>query len=40
MQTVAEFVCNKDIDDIVKELHIDFAQGYFHVEPLPIEQLP
>ncbi|MDD2384732.1 MAG: EAL domain-containing protein [Sulfurospirillaceae bacterium] len=40
MQTVAEFVCNKDIDDIVKELHIDFAQGYFHAEPLPIEQLP
>ncbi|MDD3344563.1 MAG: EAL domain-containing protein, partial [Sulfurospirillaceae bacterium] len=39
MQTVAEFVSNKEIDDIVQELNIDFAQGYFHAEPMPIEKL-
>jgi len=40
MQTVAEFVCNEEIDAMVKVLHIDFAQGYYHAEPLPIEKLP
>lgn len=40
MQTVAEFVFNEETDDIVKELKIDFAQGYYHAQPLPIEKLP
>lgn len=37
MQTVAEFVFNQETDQIVKALHIDFAQGYYHAEPLPLE---
>lgn len=40
MQTVAEFVFNQAIDEIVKELNIDFAQGYYHAEPVPVEKLP
>lgn len=39
MRTVAEFVFNHETDEIVKELKIDFAQGYYHAEPLPIEKL-
>lgn len=40
MKTVAEFVFNQEIDDIVKELKIDFAQGYYHAQPVPVEKLP
>ena len=40
MRTVAEFVFNKEINDIIKELKIDFAQGYYHAEPVPVEKLP
>ena len=28
------------VDEIVKELNIDFAQGYYHAEPVPVEKLP
>ncbi|ASC94196.1 sensor domain-containing phosphodiesterase [Sulfurospirillum diekertiae] len=40
LQTVAEFVFDEATNDVVKDLNIDFAQGYFHAEPLPIEKLP
>ncbi len=33
MQTIAEYVCEKDIFDVVKELGVDYAQGYFIGEP-------
>jgi diguanylate cyclase (GGDEF)-like protein len=34
MKTVAEFVHSKEIYDIVRELNIDFAQGYYLDKPL------
>lgn len=34
-KTIAEFVHSKEIFDIVKELGIDYAQGYYVGEPLP-----
>ncbi|WP_373072403.1 EAL domain-containing protein [Sulfurimonas sp.] len=33
MKTIAEFVSTKDIADKVKELGIDFSQGYYYSEP-------
>jgi EAL domain-containing protein (putative c-di-GMP-specific phosphodiesterase class I) len=33
MKTIAEFVSTKDIAQKVKELEIDFSQGYFYSEP-------
>lgn len=38
-QTIAEFVTNKEIFDVVKELGIDFAQGNFISEPKPASQI-
>lgn len=34
-KTVAEFVHSKEIFDIVRELGVDYAQGYFVGQPLP-----
>jgi EAL domain-containing protein (putative c-di-GMP-specific phosphodiesterase class I) len=34
-KTVAEFVHNEDIYHIVKNLGVDFSQGYYFSEPLP-----
>lgn len=39
MQTVAEFVSDSEINEMVKALKIDFAQGYFYAKPLPIDKL-
>jgi diguanylate cyclase (GGDEF)-like protein len=33
IKTIAEFAENQDIVDILKDLHIDYAQGYFFGEP-------
>ena len=33
IEVVAEFVENKEIDNILKELNIDLAQGYFYSKP-------
>ncbi|NVJ52779.1 MAG: EAL domain-containing protein [Campylobacteraceae bacterium] len=33
IQTVAEFIHNKEVDDIVKSLKIDYSQGFYHHEP-------
>jgi EAL domain-containing protein (putative c-di-GMP-specific phosphodiesterase class I) len=35
---VAEFVCSKEVYDKVKELGIEFAQGYYLGEPAPLEE--
>ena len=40
MRTVAEFVFNEQTNAIIEALDIDFAQGYYYAEPLPIEKLP
>lgn len=34
-QTIAEFVSEKEIFEVVRGLEIDFAQGYYLSEPLP-----
>jgi diguanylate cyclase (GGDEF)-like protein len=34
MKVVAEFVHSKEVDDIVRELGVDFIQGYHYFEPL------
>jgi len=33
VKTIAEFVSNKDIYDKVKEMNIDYGQGYYLGEP-------
>ena len=39
MKTVCEFVESKDVEDVLKELDVDFAQGYYYTEPVSIETL-
>lgn len=34
VQTIAEFVCDKDIYETCKEIGLDFSQGYYISEPL------
>ncbi len=36
IKTVAEFVCNKEILDIVSNMGIDYSQGYYLGKPTPI----
>ena len=38
-QTIAEFVENKAILEILADIRIDFAQGYYLGKPVPIESL-
>lgn len=33
IKTIAEYVCSKEIADTVKELSIDYMQGYYYGEP-------
>ncbi|QOG12534.1 EAL domain-containing protein [Arcobacter sp. FWKO B] len=35
MRTIAEFVSNKEIQDMIYELGVDYSQGYFIAEPNP-----
>ena len=35
MKTIAEFVSSKEIDETVKTLGVDYAQGYFRGKPSP-----
>jgi len=35
IKTIAEFVSTKELVDIVKELEIDYMQGYYYGEPQP-----
>ena len=36
---MAEFVENKDILELLKEINVDYAQGYFIGKPLPVDML-
>ena len=38
-KTVAEFVANEHIYNKVKELNIDYSQGYFFDKPLKYEDI-
>ena len=40
MKTIAEYVENDCILQQIKELHVDYAQGYHISSPLPLENLP
>jgi len=39
IKTVAEFVENEEISNILKELNVEFGQGYYYNKPFPIEDL-
>ncbi len=39
LETIAEFIENEAIFSKVKELGIDYSQGYYFGKPLPLEQL-
>jgi PAS domain S-box-containing protein/diguanylate cyclase (GGDEF)-like protein len=39
MQTIAEFVSSKEIDELTKELGVDYAQGYFRGKPSPSTEI-
>ncbi len=39
LQTVAEFIENENIYKIIKELGVDFSQGYFFGKPEPMEKI-
>ena len=39
IKTVAEFVENEEISNILKTLNIEYGQGYYYNKPFPIEDL-
>ncbi len=39
IETIAEYVSSKEILDIIKEIGIDYAQGFYIGKPEPIENL-
>ena len=39
IKTIAEFVENEDIYVLVKELGIDYSQGYYFGRPVPFEDI-
>ena len=39
MKTICEFVENKEVEDALKEMRVDFAQGYYYAKPEPISSL-
>jgi Amt family ammonium transporter len=39
MQTIAEFVENEETLQLLKQLGVDYAQGYHIAQPAPLQQL-
>ncbi len=39
MKTICEFVENKEVEERLKELNVDYAQGYYYAKPVPIQTL-
>ncbi len=39
IRTIAEFVHNEDVYEMVKALNIDYSQGFFLSKPKPFEEL-
>ncbi|MDF1883187.1 EAL domain-containing protein [Sulfurimonas sp. SAG-AH-194-C21] len=39
MKTIAEFVCSKEIRDILRDIDVDYLQGYYISEPLAFEDM-
>lgn len=40
LTTVAEYVCNANVDRIVQEIGVDYAQGFVRHEPEPLPDVP
>jgi EAL domain-containing protein (putative c-di-GMP-specific phosphodiesterase class I) len=40
LKTIAEFVENEDIENILREIGLDFVQGYGIAKPERLEELP
>ena len=38
VETIAEFVSSKEIFEVIKEIGIDYAQGFYIGKPEPIEK--
>lgn len=38
LKTIAEFVENEETERLLKQMHIDFAQGYYYGVPQPLNQ--
>lgn len=38
LKTIAEFVENEETERLLKQMHIDFAQGYYYDVPQPLNQ--
>jgi diguanylate cyclase (GGDEF)-like protein len=38
-KTVAEYIENKEISDIVRDIGVDYGQGYYYAKPFPISEL-
>ena len=36
LKTIAEFVEDEAINDLLKDMGVDFAQGYYHGKPEPM----
>ena len=39
LKLIAEFVCNQNVYDEIRKLGIEYAQGYYLAEPVPLEDL-
>ena len=39
IKTVAEFVENEEIFNLVKKLGVDYSQGYYFSKPIPMDQV-
>ena len=39
MKTICEYVENSEVENVLKEMGVDYAQGYLHSKPIPIETL-
>ncbi len=38
-KTIAEWVENAPVEDMLKDIHIDFSQGYFRHKPAPLQHM-
>jgi len=39
LKTVAEFVCDEDVYNKVKEIGVDYCQGYYFSPPVPVSEI-
>jgi EAL domain-containing protein (putative c-di-GMP-specific phosphodiesterase class I) len=40
LTTIAEYVCNEAVDQVVREIGIDYAQGFVRHKPEPLPPIP